>query len=699
MANITPYITEIQNAVYGEEVRSSIINALVAVNDDNESYQAIKTAILNAKDAIDDQVEAFDGKVEDAEELVGSLDTAITSAGTALSSLNGAITNAGTANTALSGVIATATSKKSDLDTSVSNANTAISSAGSAKTALEAVVSTAGTAKTQLETAITNAGTAKTQLETAISTAGTSKTNLETAISNASTAKTQLNAVISDADTIKTALSTVITNAGTAKTQLEGVISSATTIYNQLSAENTSAVANLEALRSEDFNAQEILAGVTDIKAYLGMIETENVLGVCVDYTNKSFTRIAGAVGKTAGTDFNDFGMYGGRKKVIVADDGTIVAEYGDNDYVEDGSLGQVMIKQPKFYYLVAPLEYDPISTGIGYHLRKANYYITTKQRAGFKLHPAFYDKNGVECDYILIGAYEGSIWDYSAEAYLLDDEQVMDVSNDLFCSIAGARPASGKTQDLTRVKINTMCKNRGDGWYSMNVKIACMEWLLMLIEYASWNMQTAIGKGVVDLPWTTGSDTTSSYAGATGSTASFGNGTGRASSTTTYEGGSATAYTVDGKTSICYRGLENMWGNMFKFVNGVNIWGNGQMGGGQPFVCKDFNYAESKKDDNYEGAGFTVANADGYIKAFGYSTKYDWLFMPSDVGSPADSSLPVGDYFYKTTDLNAYRIARLGGSWIDGLGAGLYWSLYSGVGYRSRYFGGRLVYVPTQTA
>lgn len=695
MANITPYITEIQNAVYGEEVRSSIINALVAVNDDNESYQSIKEAILNAKDAIDDQVEAFDGKVEDAEELVGSLDTAITSAGTALSSLNGVITNAGTANTALSGVIATATSKKSDLDTSVSNANTAISSAGSAKTALEAVVTTAGTAKTALETAITNAGTAKTNLETAISTAGTSKTNLETAISNASTAKTQLNAVISDADTIKTALSTVITNAGTAKTQLEGVISSATTIYNQLSAENTSAVANLEALRSEDFNAQEILAGVTDIKAYLGMIETENVLGVCVDYVNKSFTRIAGAVGLSAGSDFNDFPMYGGRKKVIVADDGTIVAEYGDNDYVEDGSIGQVMVKQPKFYYLVAPLEYDPISTGIGYHLRKANYYITNKPRAGFKLHPAFYDKNGLECDYILIGAYEGSLWDYSADAYITDDSQVMDTAHDLFCSIAGVKPASGLSQNLTRPNVNTLCKNRGDGWYSMNIRIASMEELLMLIELGTLNFQSAVAKGVCDI-----SDNSSyNCSSLTGSTASLGNGTGRATSTTNTKGSDSTTETADGKTSVCYRGLENFYSNIWKFISGINIHGNGSMGGGQPYICKDFNFAESKNNDNYEGAGFTLANASGYIKAFGYSTKYDWLFLPSDTGSPADSSLPVGDYTWVTADLNAYRIARLGGDWAHGLyDGGFCWALDAGVGSRIRAIGGRLVYVPTQT-
>ena len=35
MANIQPYIDQILNAVYGEEVRSSIANALEKVNDDN----------------------------------------------------------------------------------------------------------------------------------------------------------------------------------------------------------------------------------------------------------------------------------------------------------------------------------------------------------------------------------------------------------------------------------------------------------------------------------------------------------------------------------------------------------------------------------------------------------------------------------------------------------------------------------------
>lgn len=65
-----------------------------------------------------------------------------------------------------------------------------------------------------------------------------------------------------------------------------------------------------------------------------------------------------------------------------------------------------------------------------------------------------------------------------------------------------------------------------------------------------------------------------------TGSTSGIGNGTGRAEKTTTYEGGVAKEYTVDGKTSVCWRGKENFWGNIWKFVYGINIWGNEKMGG-----------------------------------------------------------------------------------------------------------------------
>ena len=696
MANIKPYTDEIANAVYGEEVRSSIINALNKVNDDNNSYQDIKNQIVASKDDVNEAVAEFDAKVASAQDATTALIDATSKGNTAKSALDSAITSANTARTNLVSATSSANNAESTLKSATSTAQTATASANDVKKNLDSSISSANSAKSALDTAISNAKTAKSNLDTSTSTGNTAKNNLDTAISNATKTRSDLNVVISSAQSAQSSLSGVIAQASTAQTNLQNATNSATNVFNQLSAENVSAKANLDALRSEDFNAREILSGVTDIRAYLGMIETEDVLGITMDYKNKTCTRIAGAKNLTAGADFDKFSMYGGRKRCNVSDGGTINAYYGDEGYTEDGSNGQVMVYQPKFYYLVCPLEYDRQETGYGYHLRKANYYVSERQRAGFKLHPAFYDKNGNEVDYILMSAYEGCIYDTSANAYMLNDEQVMDASKDKFSSIAGARPATGVSQNMTRPNIEQMAKNRGEGWHSFGIKTASMEQLLMIVEMGMMNLQTAIGQGVVNIPWTTGSDTTSSYAGATGSTASLGNGTGRATETTTYEGGVATKNTADGKTSICYRGVENFWGNIWKFAYGINFYCEV----GKPFlgyVCKDFNYAESKRTDNYENIGFALPSENGYVSAMGYSTNYDWLFLPSEV--KGNSSLPVGDYYYQNNTWNGYRIARLGGCWDGGSRAGGFvWGLGNGVGYRDRGIGGRLVYVPTVT-
>lgn len=696
MANIKPYTDEIANAVYGEEVRSSIINALNKVNDDNNSYQDIKNQIVASKNDVNEAVAEFDAKVASAQDATTALINATSKGNTAKSALDSAITSANTARTNLVSATTSANNAESTLKSATSTAQTATASANDVKKNLDSSISSANSAKSALDTAISNAKTAKSNLDTSTSTGNTAKNNLDTAISNATKTRSDLNAVISSAQSAQSSLSGVIAQASTAQTNLQNATNSATNVFNQLTAENVSAKANLDALRSEDFNAQEILSGVTDIRAYLGMIETEDVLGITMDYKNKTCTRIAGAKNLTAGADFDKFSMYGGRKRCNVSDGGTINAYYGDEGYTEDGSNGQVMVYQPKFYYLVCPLEYDRQETGYGYHLRKANYYVSERQRAGFKLHPAFYDKNGNEVDYILMSAYEGCIYDTSANAYMLNDEQVMDASKDKFSSIAGARPATGVSQNLTRPNIEQMAKNRGEGWHSFGIKTASMEQLLMIVEMGMMNLQTAIGQGVVNIPWTTGSDTTSSYAGATGSTASLGNGTGRATETTTYEGGVATKNTADGKTSICYRGVENFWGNIWKFAYGINFYCEV----GKPFLgymCKDFNYAESKKTDNYENIGFALPSENGYVSAMGYSTKYDWLFLPSEV--KGNSSLPVGDYYYQNNTWDGYRVALLGGCWRNGSAAGgFYWYLNCGVGSRARSIGGRLVYVPTVT-
>ena len=695
MANIQPYIDQILNAVYGEEVRSSIVNALEKVNDDNNSYADLKKEVIAAKDAVDKYVDAVQQKLNAASTALTNLQNATSAANTAKTNLLDATSTANTAKANLTNATSTANTAKSNVEAATNAAKTAISNANAAKTNLEKVITSATTTQSNLQGVIDNANQIKGQLDSSNATAVTSKKNLDSAISDASVAKSQLQEVINSASSVKTSLSNVISAANTAKSNLDASVATAKNVLQSLSAENASAASNIDELKSENFNSQEILSGVADIRAYLG-ITADDIVGVQVDYKNKTFKRLAGAANLSKGSDFDKFTMFGGRKRCNVADDGSIVAWYGDADYKEDGSMGQVMVYQPKFYYLVCPVEYDPIDTGIGYHLRKANYYVSEKPRAGFRLHPAFYDASGNEIDYFLTSAYEGSIYDASASAYLLNDEQVMNTGEDKFSSIAGARPASGSSQNLTRPNIEAMAQNRGTNWHGDLIKQVSAEQMLMIIEMGMMNLQTAIAQGVVSLPWTTGSDTTSSYAAATGSTASLGNGTGRAEKTTTYEGGVAKEYTVDGKTSVCWRGKENFWGNIWKFVYGINIWGNGKMGGGQPYICSDFSFAESKNSGNYEPAGFTVTNANGYISAMGYSTACDWLFIASEC--LGNSSLPVGDYTYITVNLNGYRIARLGGDWNNGGNAGgFYWALGNGVGARGRNIGGRLVYIPTR--
>lgn len=419
---------------------------------------------------------------------------------------------------------------------------------------------------------------------------------------------------------------------------------------------------------------------LSDIQAELGYNDPD-ILGLQVDYENKSFKRLSAADGLEAGADFNVFQIYGARKRCTVADDGTINHYYGEEGYVEDGSDGQVMVYQPKVYYRVTPLKLEKQTDGMGYHLRKANYYISPVPKPGFSLHPAFYNESGQEVEYILFSAYEGSVYDTSASAYLLSDEQVADFTSgtgDKLCSIAGAKPASGKTQQLTRPNIEQLAKNRGAGWHSDIIKVESLNQLLMMIELGTLNTQTAIRQGVVSVGNTSNTENNSLV---TGGTSELGNATGQATGTA-------------GQTPVSYRGIENPWGNIWKFVYGINIHGDGTQKSGVPYICTDFNFAESKNSENYISAGFTLSNASGYISAMGYSRECDWLFMPSEASG--NSALPVGDYYYCVSNLNGYRLTPLGGSWSHGGDAGGFcWASTYGVGYRARFIGGRLVYIP----
>lgn len=454
-----------------------------------------------------------------------------------------------------------------------------------------------------------------------------------------------------------------------------------------------------------DDKALDVLGEVSDVKAYIGYTD-DDILGLCADLENKRFTRLAGAEGLTAGEDFDGFSMFGGRRRCNVADDGTINAFFGDAGYTEDGSNGQVMVYQPKFYYKVVPLKLEKQSSGLGYHIRKANYYITETPHAGFKLHPLFYDANGNEVEYVLLSAYEGSLYDVSAGVYINDNApgDYVYAQGDLLCSVAGRKPVSGKLASIgTKANLEEMAQAHGTGWHLDTIKSVSANQLLMLIELGQFNTQTAIGLGVVN------NTTNGSYncASLTGSTAELGNETGMASATIFENGAGTEINTTNGKVSVSYRGVENLWGNIWKNINGVNLWGDGTMNGGQVYIAENFNFSEAVHGDmtineinyHYPSAGFTISNAAGWVSAFGYgSEQHDWLFVPSE--TTGNTSLPVGDSFWCTANLNnSYRTARFGGAWANSnisSPGGFYWSCDGTRNYAAATIGGRLLYVPT---
>lgn len=472
------------------------------------------------------------------------------------------------------------------------------------------------------------------------------------------------------------------------------------------------------------FKDELLRTGISDVEAYIGYPDETKIVGLCADFENNTFTRLAGAVGKTAGSDFNVFNMYGNRKLCNLADDGTVNAWYGDVNYTEDGSNGQVMVWQPKFYYRTVPLkleriEPEEITTGVytepqGYHMLKVSYYLSDTPRYGFKVHPAFLAADGVtELDGIFMSAYEGSVWDYSENRYLQYDDidvyydsqtgdpvitpntYTADETTDKFSSVAGVKPASGKKSILTRSNMEAMCNNRGTGWHTENLQVVSMEMLLTVVEYASFNTQTAIGEGVTNTVGTYyDSDTVQ-----TGATASLGNGSGISTATTMLISTGFTNYTTasgEDTMSVRYRGRENDWGNLYKFIGGLNVYGNGKQRGGIPYYCTDYNYTENKKNDNYVSTGITVVNGHGYAKYFGWSEDCDWTFLTTMVGGT--SALPVGDYNDFTINLDdEYRVPAIGGAWYNVEFAGeFYWVMDHEFNVHREHIGGRIMYIPS---
>ena len=430
---------------------------------------------------------------------------------------------------------------------------------------------------------------------------------------------------------------------------------------------------------------KEILDALIKSDSY----DIEGALGLEIDYENRLFTRVQDAATYSIGNDFSIYPMYGGRIRCNVADNGNILAFYGDSNYKEDGSNGQVMVYQPKFYYARIPTKLTAIKFGKA--IRKETIIISATEKPGFKIHPAFINENGEEVDYILLSAFNGNVFDASESAYDSEDNLTIDFDNDKLSSISSVKPVSGVKNQLSSINAEKLAKNRGTGWHITNMKVQSAEQMLELIEFGTLNTQSAIENGITNISGNTFSNCSS----LTGSAPI----NGIAQSTINEINGTTIEYTTNGMRALSYRGVENPWGNIWNFIGDALISGNGNTEGGIPYICKNFNYSENITSD-YESIGFCIPGEHDWISAMGYGNEnYDWVFMPAEV-SNANSAIPVGDRIWATSNLNAINAVLSGGYWNSGLEAGsFYYSCDKEITQSSRNFGARLIFIPQKNS
>jgi hypothetical protein len=310
-----------------------------------------------------------------------------------------------------------------------------------------------------------------------------------------------------------------------------------------------------------------------------------------------------------------------------VADDAGVVVYYldpttralkedGVTPSVLDGTDGQVCTQFTKRYYRY--------SYNAGVH----HWEVAPVGGNGFSLHPAFL-KNGVEVDYRLIGSYEGYI------------------NGGKLCSVSGVTP----TVSQTRANFRTAAEARGSGWHQWDATLHHLVSLLYLIEYADLNAQAMIGDG---------NTAYASWPGSPPSTTGNSNAAGDATANKTTAGGDAGDY-------MSYRGVENWYGHIWKFVDGLNVH-NSTAEGSRVYLCQNPTDFADDTDVNYAAVGL-AAETDGY----GVSMIPDARTMyPAGVGGTSASYL--ADYYHTDFDNDpdiGWRVVLLGGRASDGALAG----------------------------
>ena len=427
------------------------------------------------------------------------------------------------------------------------------------------------------------------------------------------------------------------------------------------------------------------------------------VYGVAWDKgASPTLTRINDSVGMVA-----NVGVDG----EVVQNDFDFVPIFGEMAEVED-NLGNVFIRIPKFY----------IKKTDGPNFK--TWQVSKVRYAGFYLPWCFWDfEKGEELPYIDVGKYTAS---------LSPDNKLQ--------SIPDVPPLVGRNI----VQFRDYAKANGKGYQQIDIHVIDIIRTLMFIEFGTLNIQS-IMQGYVNGRYGAETDLAEIAENTTnriiiniasadnykvGQTISIGTsryGTnvcyGReitsiedydASNKAIYFNGDPVDIAVgdyltnsgavngfsrkiasssgsigdntSGKYPCVWRGIENPFGNIWQFVDGINITDN------QSWIAKNAeDYASNLFTDPYEPLSYINCDANGYAKELGFDHRNPFAEFTTSVGGGATTY--YSDYYRQN---EGQRIARFGGDWYHGSHAGLsYWTLHDASSHTNVYFGGRLLKKP----
>jgi hypothetical protein len=147
----------------------------------------------------------------------------------------------------------------------------------------------------------------------------------------------------------------------------------------------------------------------------------------------------------------------------------------------------------------------------------------------------------------------------------------------------------------------------------------------------------------------------------------------------------SGSAIGASSRASVSYRGIEDIFGNVWEWVDGALI--NDNLG----HVCLDPSKYGDAITSDFIPLGYTNHNANGYPGEMGYDEQFPHAQWPINV--TGGTTTKYCDYYYQNTGL---RAPAVGGLFSYGSIAGLFsWVLSFSPSYADVYFGARLLFRP----